>query len=196
MIVDVVAVVTVTVVTVKVAVVAPAATVTFAGTAAAPLLLDSVTIAPPAGAALVSVTVPVAEAGPTTLVGFTATDERLAAGGAGCGVIVRLAVRVTPSVPEITAVVFAVTALVLTANVALVAPAATVTLAGTVAAGWLLDRVIVAPPAGAAPLNVTVPVEAFPPTTLVGLSESVESVTGAGAPAGVIVSVAVPTTPP
>jgi len=56
----------------------------------------------------------------------------------------------------------AVTALVLTVNVALVAPATTVTLEGTRAAPLLLESATVAPPAGAAPLNVTVPVEEFP----------------------------------
>ena len=79
-------------------------------------------------------------------------------------------------------VVDAATALVLTANVAVVAPAATVTLEGTVAATvLLLESAIVAPPAGAAPLSVTVPVEEFPPVTLVGFTESAERETGAGA---------------
>ena len=60
--------------------------------------------------------------------------------------------------------------LVVTEKVAVFAFAATLTLAGTCAAvGLLLDRVTTTPPAGAAPLNVTVPVEAFPPTTDVGL---------------------------
>src|SRR5207302_9011657 len=60
-----------------------------------------------------------------------------------------------------------VTALVLTVNVALLAPAATVTLAGTVAVDvLLLVRVTAAPPAGAGPLSVTVPVEdCAPPVT-------------------------------
>jgi len=67
---------------------------------------------------------------------------------------------------------------VLTVNVALLAPAATVTLAGTVAVDvLLLVRVTAAPPAGAGPLSVTVPVEESPPVTVVGFSDSVESVT-------------------
>ena len=74
------------------------------------------------------------------------------------------------------------TALVLTVNVALVAPAATVTLDGTLAAVvLLLESVTSAPPDGAAPLSVTVPVEEFPPVTLVGFSESEERATDAGA---------------
>jgi hypothetical protein len=116
--------------------------------------------------------------------------------GTGGGVSVRLALRAAPSVPVIVTMVFAATAPVFTAKVALVAPAATVTLAGTVAAALLLDNATVAPPCGAAPLNVTVPVDALPPTTLVGLSESVESVTADGVPLGVTVRVAVPRMPP
>src|SRR5438309_12118008 len=70
----------------------------------------------------------------------------------------------------------AVTVLVLTVNVALVAPAATVTLEGTLtAAVLLLESATCAPPAGAAPVNVTVPVEdCVPPITLVGLSVNEE----------------------
>jgi hypothetical protein len=77
---------------------------------------------------------------------------------------------------------------VLTVNVALVAPAATVTLNGTIAAAVLLvESATVAPPAGAGPLNVTVPVEGVPPMTLVGFSVSDERVGGGGG-AGVTVS--------
>ena len=81
------------------------------------------------------------------------------------------------------------TALVLTANVAFVAPAATITLEGTLATvALLLDRVTCAPPAGAGPLSVTVPVEDWPPpTTLVGLRLSDERVGGGGG-AGVTLS--------
>jgi len=59
---------------------------------------------------------------------------------------------------------------VFTVKVALVAPAGTVTLAGTVAADMLLERAIIAPLLRAALLRVTVPVEDEPPVTLEGLS--------------------------
>ncbi len=64
------------VVTVNVALVNPAATVTLAGTCATVvLLLDSETLAPPLGAALLKVTLPVAELPPVTIVGLTDTDD-------------------------------------------------------------------------------------------------------------------------
>ena len=84
------------VVTVKVALMAPAGTVTpLDGTlAAAILLLESVTWAPPAGAGPLKVTVPVEDCTPpTTLVGFSVNDER---GGGGEGVTVSEAVLLTP----------------------------------------------------------------------------------------------------
>src|SRR5579859_4665469 len=72
---------------------------------------------------------------------------------------------------------------VLTVNVALVAPAGTVTLAGTLAAaGLLLESRTWIPPAGAAALKVTVPVEACrPPTTLAGFRVNEERVGSGGA---------------
>src|SRR5467141_1086006 len=73
------------------------------------------------------------------------------------------------------------TAEVLTVNVALVPPAGTVTLEGTLAAPLLLASATCAPPAGAGPLSVTVPVEEFPPVTLVGFSETEERETDAAA---------------
>lgn len=58
------------------------------------------------------------------------------------------------------------------------APAATVTLTGTVAADVLsLESVTTAPPAGAAALRVTVPVDDVPPVTRVGAAPSEEIVT-------------------
>jgi hypothetical protein len=93
-------------------------------------------------------------------------------------------------------VVDAVTALVFTGNVALVAPAGTATLEATLAAPLLLESATCAPPAGAGPLSVNVPVEdCTPPITLVGFSVSEERV-GAGGSAGVTVSEADLLTPP
>ena len=53
----------------------------------------------------------------------------------------------------------AVTACVLTVKLALLAPAGMVTLAGGLAALLLLESATCAPPAGAAALSVTVPVD-------------------------------------
>lgn len=172
----------------KVALVAPAGTVTLAGTVAALLLLDSVTPNPPAGAAAVNVTVPWADAPPTTLVGLTDTAESDAAGGGGAGgVTVSAAVLVAPPyAPVIVTGVDVPTALVVIVNVALVAPAATVTLAGGVAtAVLLLDSVTAAPPAGAGAVSVAVPCTGFPPTTLAGVSVMVDSDGAAGVAEGV-----------
>jgi hypothetical protein len=80
------------VVAANVAFVVPAAMVTEAGTfATAVLLLESVTTAPPAGAAAVSVTVPVDPLPPTADEGFIVTADRLAAAGGPCGVNRRVA---------------------------------------------------------------------------------------------------------
>ena len=68
------------------------------------------------------------------------------------------------------------TALVAIVNVALGAPAGTVTLAGTVT-GSTPDSDTTAPPGKAAAVRVTVPVTEFPPTTLDALSEIEESST-------------------
>lgn len=88
------------VVTVKLALVAPAGTVTLAGTVAALELSESVTSAPPLGAALVKVTVPCELAPPVTLARFSARVFRLAGGGGGggaaTGVTVSAAVRLVP----------------------------------------------------------------------------------------------------
>jgi hypothetical protein len=82
--------------TVKVALVAPAGTNTLEGTRAAPLLLESMTVAPPAGAGALSATMPVEVCRPPiTLVGFSVSEERVAGGG-GAGATVIEAVLVTP----------------------------------------------------------------------------------------------------
>ncbi len=63
------------------------------------------------------------------------------------------------------------TGLVVIVKVAEVAPAATVTLEGACAAAMLLlDRETTAPPDGAGPVSLTVPVDEIPPTTDAGLT--------------------------
>ncbi len=62
------------------------------------------------------------------------------------------------------------TGLVVTVNAAVVAPGSTVTLGGTCAAAvLLLESATTAPPAGACPLRVTVPIDGTPPSTDGGL---------------------------
>ena len=79
------------VVAVKVPVVAPAGTVTAAGTWAAAVLLDvNVTTAPPVGAGLSKVTVPVDDAPPSTVAGFTLTALSAAPGAVTVKVVVRV----------------------------------------------------------------------------------------------------------
>lgn len=156
---------TVLVVTVNVAVFCPAATVTLAGTVAAPvLLLDSVTAAPPDAAGPFSVTVPVDGAGPFTVVGLRVRELSVGA------VTVKTAVLATPRVAVIVTEAFDATGLVVIVKVVVVALAGTVTVAGTcAAAALLLESVTTAPPAGAGPLSVTVPVDEMLPTTDDGL---------------------------
>jgi hypothetical protein len=174
------------VVTEKVALVAPAATVTLAGTEArAELLLARVTTAPSDGAALVRVTVPCDEFPPVTLAGFRLSVERVKGVGVAGGDTVSVAVLVTPNDAETVTEVDAETDAVVIVKPALVAPAATVTLAGTEArAELLLASVTTEPPDGAAPFRVTVPCEELPPVTVVGLIDRVDSARDGGCGAG------------
>ena len=134
---------------------------------------------PALGAALLMVTVPVEDVPPITEVGLRVTDETVGA------VMAKLQVLEDPlRVAVITEVTFVATGTVVTVNVAVVAPAGTVTVAGGVAADWLLLKAMGRPAAGAALLIVTVPVEETPPTTVLGLIKTEESV------GAVIVSVA------
>jgi hypothetical protein len=143
---------TVLVVTVKVAEVVPARMRTEAGTVAPAMLLDSPTAVPPDGAVPFRVTVPVELATPPiTVVGLRLTDCTAVARG----LTVKVAVVELPYVAVIVGVDVAVTEVVVTANVADVAPCNTFTVAaGTAAtAGLLLDKFTVIPLVGAAAFN-------------------------------------------
>ena len=79
-----------------------------------------------------------------------------------------------------------------TVNVPVVDPAGIVMLEGTVAILLLLERFIVAPPAGAGAVKVTDPVEVRPLLTVVGFSVTADNAAATG---GVMVSAAVLFTP-
>ena len=114
-----------------------------------------------------------------------------AVGGFTVSVALRL---IPPRAPVMLTAVAAVTAPVVTVKVALVAPAGTVTLAGTVAAVELSESDTTAPPDGAALVRVTAPCDVPPPVTLAGLSVNVLRLAGGGT--GVTVSVVVRLAPP
>lgn len=146
-IVAVVFAVTAVVCTVTLACFWPACTVMVAGTVIAALLLASVTAAPPAGAAALSVTLSCALAPPVRLAGETATELSV---GSVTGVSVMLADCDAPLyVALIVAVVEAVTVVVCTVTLADFAPAGTVMVAGTGNAVLLLASATEAPPVGA-----------------------------------------------
>jgi hypothetical protein len=153
------------VVTVNVVLREPAGTVADGGTCAADVrLLISVITAPAGGAAPLSVNVPVEDDPPVRVLGFKVSELKEATDTLSVVVLVfpYTAVRVT--------VLEAATPLVVIVNVVLVLPAGIVTLDGTwVAVVMLLCSVTFAPPVGAAPFKVTVPVALLPPTIELGL---------------------------
>jgi hypothetical protein len=161
------------VLTVKVALINPGDTVTLEGTVATEvLLLERATTAPAAGAGPLSVTVPVDELPPVTLDGFSVSD--VSTGGA----MVMEAVCIAPlKTAEMMGVVDAATGLVVTVNVVLVVPSGIVTVAGTFTDASLLEKETTAPPVGAGPFIVTVPVDELPPVKSAGLSATDESAT-------------------
>ena len=169
--------------TVNDAAVAPAGTVTLAGTVAAdalPLVSDTTT--PPAGAAALRVTVPVLFDPSTTVSGLKLRPVSVGLDDVA-GATVSPAVRDTPfAIAEIVTDVVWVTDVVATVNVVLVAPPGTVTLAGTDAtAPLLLARTTLCPPEGALDDRVMLPVADAPPVTLVGLRTTLDGVGAAGA---------------
>ena len=150
----------------KVAELAPAGTVTFAGTIAlAGLLLVSVTTAG-LDVTLLSAMVPTELDPPTTVFGFSVKAE--SAAGAG-GLTVSVADLFTPAyVAVMLPTVVEVTIEVFTTKFADDALAGTLTEFGTDAAGLAFVKLTTAPLAGAPPVRVTVPVADSPPVTLAG----------------------------
>jgi hypothetical protein len=143
-------------------------TLTLAGTTAPGWLLVSVTVASPGGAIPFKVTVPTAvfPDPATRSAGLTDTVVKAAA------FTVKVFGLLTPEYAAVIETVpFAATPFVVTVKVAVFVPCATTTDAGTVAlfrSALVSDTVI--PPAGAFAERVTVPVDGFPPTTVVGLN--------------------------
>ncbi len=165
--------------TVNDALVAPAGTVTLDGTEATELLaLDREMTAPPLGAALSRTTFPCELLPPVTVMGLSWNAEILAPVIEGSGLMVRPA-NAKPQLysAEMLMAVWEPTSEVLIGKVALVEPAGTVTVGGTVTEVSWADNDTTAPPVGAGPLRVTVPVVLLPPTTVLGLRVSAEAVT-------------------
>jgi len=177
--------VTPVVVIVNVAEVVPGATETDAGNIAVALLEVKFISVPPEGAGPFNVNVPVEEVPPTTTEG----DNVRLVNAAG----VTVSVVVTDELPRVAVIVAGVedaTAVVVTVNVAVVAPPATVTVTGGVALVLLDDRLTTEPPVGAACFKVTVPEEEVPPMTVVG--ETVTLVKVTGVTVSVVVTVELP----
>jgi len=108
---------TMEVLTRKVALMAPAGTVTLEGTLAAPLLVESVTCAPPAGAGPLSVTVALEDVPPITPVGFSTSEETVGRGGVVTVRVMVVACVKVPDVPVMVAVKVPVVAALLAASV-------------------------------------------------------------------------------
>ena len=163
------------------AAVVPEPTVTLAGTLrTAGLLLDSDTVAPPAGAPLDSDTNAEVLFPPVTLDGLTVTLCNV--GPAEAGVTVSVADRVSPLYDAvIVTVVLVATADVVTANDPVNPFCATVVVAGTLAtAGLLLESEMTAPLVADVSIT-TVPDDVLPPTIDDGLRSMVDSREGGGA---------------
>jgi hypothetical protein len=91
----------------------------------------------------------------------------------------KTASRVTlPTVTLMVAFVSAATRCVVMKNFALIAPAGTMTDAGTIATPSLLDGRIPIPLAGAGAISVTVPSLPAPAFTVTGVTENCDTVTG------------------
>jgi len=139
--------------------VAPAGTITLAGTVADESELLKLTITPLEGANPFRYTVPVAGIPPITAAEDSARDVN------PNGLTVKTAGFVRPAyAAEIVTLVWAATLVVAISNFAEVAPAGTVTLFGTVADELELLKLTTTPLDGAGPFRYTLPVDGIPPT--------------------------------
>ena len=155
-------------------VVAPAGTVTVAGTVAiAALLTERLTVKPPDGALKFSVTVPLLDFPP-----FTEAGESVTATGTGGFTTKDWVIELDPIVAVMLAVVGVATAPVVTVKVWLVEPPDTVAEAGTVAAALSLVSATETPSEDAVVEIVTVPWELCVPKT--GFAENVSDVSVGG----------------
>jgi hypothetical protein len=159
-------------------VVAPAPTVTEAGSVTPGSLLERFTTIPLEGALPFSTTVPVVDAPPVTELAATFKNDN----AGGCTVRIAVLVELF-ALAEMVTGRLAGTGVVVMINVGeTVAPAATVTEAGRVTLGSLLVRVTTIPPGGAGAVSETVldPVMALPPTTEFGESDTAATKTFGG----------------
>ena len=163
------------VVTLKVADVAAAATVTEAGTVNVALEFERVTLAPPAGAAWVRVTVQLLEELAPMLEGLQASDDTRTGATRLTTALAELLLYVAVTV----ALALLLTVVVVTLKVADVPAAATLTEAGTVNVALEFARVTVAPPVGAGWVKVTVQVLEELAPMLAGLQASDDTSTDA-----------------
>lgn len=152
----------------KVVASAPDGTVTVVGTLAG-AFAKSWTTVPDAGALPLIVTRPVVPVPPVTVADVSVTPVT-----EGTATMKEPVADSASSVAVIVTVVVIDTGVVVTVNVAVLEPAATVTVAGTDAAELLPDSVTWTPPAGAFPVSVTVPVMLTPPTTTGALAATEE----------------------
>jgi hypothetical protein len=139
------------------------------------LVLVRLTVAPPVGALVFRVTVPVTIWPDAAFKGLRLKVSEETAGG----LIVRVPDLLLPlSVAEIVAIVWVATGVETIANEVLEVPAGTVTVVGTDALPLVLERVTWVPPVGAVPPSVTVPVAPWPPATALG--DTVRALTCSG----------------
>ena len=162
----------------NVAAVAPAVTVTVAGTVSKALLLASITVEPPVGAVCVNVTVQVLTVLCPKFAGLHTTPDT----STGARRLIVAARELDPSVAVTVALwLLGIEAAAVALNVAVVAPAVTATVAGTVSSALLLASVTDAPPVNAGCVVVSVQLLTALCPRLMGLQATPEIKTGGGA---------------